>query len=144
MTRCYIFDIDGTLADITHRLHHIEKTPKDWDTFFAECESDKPIEHMIRLCSTLRDSTSIVFVSGRSDQVRQETERWLARYDLYGSLYMRKAGDHKPDDLLKIELLATMRADGWEPIMAFDDRNRVVKAWRDAGIPCAQVVDGDY
>lgn len=144
MTRCYIFDIDGTLADITHRLHYIEKTPKDWNNFFADCESDKPIEHMVRLCRALLDQTSIVFVSGRSDQVRQETERWLASHDLYGSVYMRTAGDYKPDDLLKIELLAAMRADGWEPIMAFDDRNRVVKAWRDAGIPCAQVVDGDY
>src|SRR5215216_5846770 len=24
---CYLFDIDGTLADVTHRLHHIETKP---------------------------------------------------------------------------------------------------------------------
>jgi hypothetical protein len=28
--------------------------------------------------------------------------------------------------------------------MAFDDRNSVVKMWRDLGIPCAQVADGDF
>lgn len=33
---------------------------------------------------------------------------------------------------------------GYEPIMAFDDRDRVVKMWRDAGIPCAQVAPGDF
>ena len=28
-----IFDIDGTLVNIEHRLPHIMKKPKDWDTF---------------------------------------------------------------------------------------------------------------
>jgi hypothetical protein len=57
---------------------------------------------------------------------------------------MRKAGDHRDDDILKIELLAEMRRDGYTPIMVFDDRNRVVKAWRSAGVPCAQVAEGDF
>ena len=44
----------------------------------------------------------------------------------------------------QIELLEQMRLDGWDPGMAFDDRSRVVKAWREAGIPCAQVAEGDF
>jgi hypothetical protein len=27
---CYVFDIDGTLADLAHRLRHIERRPKSW------------------------------------------------------------------------------------------------------------------
>ena len=57
---------------------------------------------------------------------------------------MRKEGDHRPDHIIKLELLAQIRSDGFEPIMAFDDRNSVVKMWRDAGIPCAQVAEGDF
>ena len=57
---------------------------------------------------------------------------------------MRKAGDHRADDLLKLEMLATIRARGYEPLMAFDDRTRVVNSWRAAGIPCAQVAPGDF
>ena len=34
--RAVICDIDGTLADVQHRLHHLEGDPKDWDGFFAE------------------------------------------------------------------------------------------------------------
>lgn len=144
MKYCYIFDIDGTLADCQHRLHHIEKTPKDWEAFFAACRDDAPIVHMIRLAQSLTDQ-HIVFVSGRSDIVRQETIEWLATHGVPdGPLYMRKAGDHKDDSILKIELLAQVRADGYEPMMVFDDRARVVKAWRDAGVPCAQVADGDF
>lgn len=37
MKSVYVFDIDGTLADLTHRLHHIQKQPKDWDAFFDAC-----------------------------------------------------------------------------------------------------------
>lgn len=144
--KCYIFDIDGTLADCSHRLHHIQKQPKDWTSFFADCHTDAPIMHIIELAQTLRlaSAKQIVFVSGRSDECRPATELWLREHGLSGALYMRKAGDYRDDDIIKLELLAAVRADGYDPIMAFDDRNRVVKAWRSAGIPCAQVAEGDF
>ena len=143
--RCYLFDIDGTIADCSHRIHLIQSQPKLWDEFFAKCEDDEPIEHMCDLARILVCETPIVYVSGRSDQCREQTEEWLKKNDLwFGSLYMRKEGDHRDDDIIKLELLADLRADGFEPIMAFDDRTRVVAAWRSAGIPCAQVAPGDF
>ena len=36
-----VFDIDGVLADVRHRLRHVEQRPKDWDAFFA-AEPDDP------------------------------------------------------------------------------------------------------
>lgn len=145
MIRCYLFDIDGTLADLTHRLHHIQKHPKDWDSFFDECANDAPIAHVLDLASALSNSTTLVFVSGRSDRARKATEAWLVKQGLKDyPLYMRKDGDHRPDHQVKGELLERIRADGWEPIMAFDDRNQVVQMWRAKGIPCAQVADGNF
>lgn len=64
--------------------------------------------------------------------------------DTSRDVYMRKDGDHRPDNEVKSELLARIRADGHDPIMAFDDRDQVVKMWRAAGIPCAQVADGNF
>lgn len=143
--KCFLIDIDGTVANGDHRLHHIQKEPKAWDDYFLACGSDTPIAHMHTVVTALSEIFSIVYVSGRSDMVRQQTIDWL---DANGfpcdALYMRKQGDHRNDDVLKIELLAQVRADGFEPIMAFDDRNRVVLAWRNAGIPCAQVAEGDF
>lgn len=145
MTRCYLFDIDGTIADLTHRLHHIQKEPKDWDAFFADCANDTRIGHMCDLTHALSHFEEIVYVSGRSDRVRAETERWLIKARCAaGRLYMRKDGDHRPDHLVKGELLAMLRIDGLEPIMAFDDRDQVVEMWRAKGIPCAQVAAGDF
>lgn len=145
--RCYLFDIDGTLADCSHRIHHITAAPKDWDSFFALCHMDEPINHIIELARHLGLSAGIdiVYVSGRSSQCRAETMEWLARNRLpHGPLYMRQQGDHRDDDIIKIELLTRLRGDGFDPIMAFDDRDRVVAAWRAAGIPCAQVAPGDF
>lgn len=136
---CYIFDIDGTMADLTHRLPHIQKQPKDWPAFFDACLHDTPIEHVCQLARTLSKTEPIVFVSGRSDRVRRETDFWLRIRAgvLPAALYMRRDGDFRPDDIVKAEILEQLRADGWEPLMVFDDRDRVVQMWRDKGLPCA-------
>ena len=143
---CYIFDIDGTLADCSHRLPYIQKQPKDWRAFFAACLDDEPILHVCQLATHLADAgIEIVYVSGRSDECRAATEIWIENHELpEGRVYMRKAGDHRNDDVVKAELLEQLKADGYAPIMAFDDRDRVVKQWRENGIPCAQVAPGDF
>jgi phosphoglycolate phosphatase-like HAD superfamily hydrolase len=143
-TRCYLFDLDGTLADCTHRLHHIKGSRKNWRAFFAACTADGPIPHMVELARHLMKVETVVFVSGRSDEVRDETANWLKRHRLQGPLYMRRAGDRRSDFIVKAELLDRVLADGYEPIMAFDDRDQVVKMWREKGIPCAQVAEGDF
>lgn len=142
--KAYIFDIDGTLSNCEHRLHHIQKEPKDWRAFFAAVGDDAPHPHIVELCKTLNKHVDIVFVSGRSDECRQQTIDWMNRLGLNGALYMRPAGDHTDDQHLKIRLLREVIEDGYDPIMAFDDRSRVVAAWRAAGIPCAQVAEGDF
>lgn len=144
--RTYIFDIDGTIADLSHRLPHIQKDPKDWPAFFAACGDDTPIDHTIWLAHDLSlANAAIVYVSGRSDECRKTTEAWLKQHALpEGRVYMRKSGDHRPDHQVKVELLEQLRAEGHTPIMAFDDRNSVVKMWRELGVPCAQVADGNF
>jgi phosphoglycolate phosphatase-like HAD superfamily hydrolase len=143
---CYIFDIDGTVADISHRLHHIEKQPKDWDAFFAACPRDVPIPAIRHLAVTLGTYAPIVFVTGRSDRVRTETDFWLKvkAQVSFAALYMREDGDHRPDHEVKGDLLDQIMNDGWEPLMAFEDRNQVVAMWRKRGLPCCQVADGDF
>ena len=145
MKKCFIIDIDGTIADGAHRQPMLQQEPRDWDAFFKACVDDKRIEHMWEVVEALSIYADIVLVSGRSDLVLAETVAWLHQHEFtWSALYMRKQGDHTDDDKLKIKLLEQVRKDGFEPVMAFDDRNRVVKAWREAGVPCAQVAEGDF
>jgi phosphoglycolate phosphatase-like HAD superfamily hydrolase len=48
-----IFDIDGTLADMSERIHHVRKKPKNWNAFFQGMAHDKAIHSMVRLCNIL-------------------------------------------------------------------------------------------
>jgi hypothetical protein len=57
---------------------------------------------------------------------------------------MRPKGDYRDDGVIKFELLQKIREDGFNPTIAFDDRNRVVDMWRTNGIICAQVAPGDF
>lgn len=149
VTRCIIYDIDGTIANGDHRLHLIKTAPKQWDAYFDLCAGDAPIAHMIDLVRALDRDFVSVFATGRAERCRRQTESWLIEHRAYTGryplrLYMRADGDHRNDDILKIEMLARIRADGLEPVMVFEDRKRVVDAWRAAGIPCAQVAEGDF
>lgn len=139
-----IFDLDGTLADITHRLHLIkrEQGHKDWDQFFALCGADKLIEPVAHVYEAMIQSGHRVEVwSGRSDQCRAETELWFRSRGLSAPalLRMRCQGDYTPDHLLKESWIDWDRL----PDLVFDDRQRVVDMWRNNGLRCAQVAQWD-
>lgn len=203
------FDIDGTLADLSHRLHFIDRevtfyvnadglfgwvlrskghehselsrsqaiyqTSKaaleagddlnkpDWQGFFAAVKDDEPIKEMVHLLGLiLADvrSTDVVFVTGRSSECREATEKWLrdhtqvwlilhaqdfVDYRNRPLLYMRTEGDHRPDHEVKRDLVTEIEYSyGKVPDMVFDDRQQVVDMWRELGIRCLQVAEGAF
>lgn len=90
-----------------------------------------------------------MIVSGRSDEVRAETEAWLFEQVFPGEActfapIMRPAGDYVPDDQLKMRWLADGTIPRERVLCAYDDRDKVVAAWRAAGVPCFQVAPGDF
>ena len=139
------FDLDGTLADLTHRLHFIEQQPKDWDGFFAACGNDKAIWPIINVLMAMRiDGHRIEIWSGRSETVRQRTENWLFEYGIhYDLLRMRKAGDRREDCIVKGEWLDALPRNE-RPEVAFDDRQQAVDMWRSRGVICCQVAPGNF
>lgn len=142
-----IVDIDGTLANVEHRLHHIKKEgPKDWDAFFADCANDPPIIPVCDLVRTLwLAKHRIVFCSGRPEKWRPQTATWLAKHVFPPqTMMMRPDGDHRPDTIIKQEMLSYMREWGFHPSLAIDDRKDVVAMWRAHDIICAQVAEGLY
>ena len=141
-----IFDIDGTLADISHRRHYVETKPTDWTAFQALAHLDSVIEPIAELARTLAaDGHHIILCTGRSSLERPVTEKWLGQHSIpYDELYMRADGDRRPDDVVKAQFLVQMREDGFSPQLAFEDRSRVVAMWRSHGIICAQVAEGDF
>jgi predicted kinase len=144
MIRTVICDIDGTVANLNHRLHHITNGKKDWDAFFVTMNEDLPIQPVIDLLGAIDlDSYGLVMCSGRPEAYRNVTTKWLVDHglDFFDALYMRPDGDHRADTVVKLDLLRAMREDGFDPFIVIDDRPSVVRMWRDQGLVCLQAAD---
>lgn len=124
-----IFDIDGTLADITHRLRYVQQEPKNWKEFFAHLDQDKPRVEIVEKVKTYAEDYNIVLVTGRPEEHRKVTEEWLKKNDItYQTLIMRPKGDRRDDDVLKEEILNKyFKKDNI--YLVFEDRKRVVDMW---------------
>lgn len=140
-----VFDLDGTLANTDHRSHFLDRqaSKKDWRGFFAACVDDTPHHHIIAVFHALSIAGHHIEIwSGRSSEVRAETEAWLSAHDMgHIPLRMRDEGDHTADEVLKRRWL--LEADR-RPDLIFDDRAKVVAMWRAEGVPCCQVAPGDF
>lgn len=159
MKPLYIFDLDGTLALIQHRRHFVERTRghQDWKRFFAACVDDGPNVPVLRIMESLRLFADVWIFSGRSDEVRLQTVDWLVKHTSFASsdfdsafgtqdvLTMRQEGDYTADDVLKRQWLDSMLVEDRSRLTAvFDDRARVVNMWREAGVTCLQVAEGEF
>lgn len=143
------FDLDGTLANIEHRLDYIRSKPKNWAAFDAGIPNDKVNEPVARVFLSMAASdfdNEIILASGRNERTRQATEDWLELngFGHYDKLYMRKANDYRSDDIIKNEIIDEIVSDyGKLPDLWFDDRPRVVKAVRARGIFVFDVYQGE-
>jgi predicted kinase len=139
-----IVDLDGTLAiNVTGREVYGEG-------FEEHVYEDEVNENVLRFIDGwLMQGHDLIFMSGRAEAARSETERWLADkasiLDHEYELFMRADGDHRYDYEVKADLFEEhVRPHHSNVALAIDDRNQIVDLWRGIGIPCWQVRDGDF
>ena len=129
-----IVDIDGTIA------LRGERNPYDWFNVI----NDKPNTPIVKLLMQLEDWNDLIFVSGRKDVCMSQTVMWLKNqgFDV-SELYMRDSDDDRPDEIVKKEIYQVHIAHR-DVLCVFDDRNKVVSMWRELGLTCLQVAEGDF
>ena len=161
-----IFDLDGTLANIeARRAKSLTNDKMDWDVFFnaENIQLDLPNKPVIKMAQLLKqDGFKIVIFSGRNDRSFFATKDWLKVNKVpFNKLVMRPDKFKKdswpiangnpatkemrwmPDEILKKEMLDTfINMD--EVFLVVDDRDKVVKMWRDLGLNTFQVAPGDF
>lgn len=131
----YVFDIDGTIANLDHRLHYVKgEWKKDWDWFYSKLSEDTPIKATVDLLKILYHSyNKIILCSGRPDIHYWTTVNWLRANDIpYDYILMRGWWDRQDDTIAKEnfhnKVLSKLNVK-W----IFDDRPRVVDMWRKKG-----------
>jgi hypothetical protein len=130
-----VFDLDNTLADTTHRQHFLERTPRDWDGFFAAAPEDPPLDPGIALVREHASTCAIVYLTGRPERCRADTLRWLTRHGLPpGDVHMRRDHDRRPARRTKLELLRRLSRTH-EIRVLVDDDPQVCDDAEKAGFP---------
>ena len=147
-----VVDIDGTIAKVGDRLKYLEQVPKDWDAFYAACDEDKPILPIMVLVNILAKTYDIVFCTGRRESEREKTRAWIVDNMGFNTdinyhtvpIVMRQDGDFRHDIDVKPEEM--MRSGFPIETIAYvlEDRNSMVAMWRQLGLTCLQVADGDF
>lgn len=150
MKKIVIVDIDGTISKVGERIKYLEQEPKDWDSFYNDCFEDEPIPEIIDLVNTLIPKYYLVFCTGRRESVRETTVKWLkqnintkaAVYPLL--LIMRPNDDHRHDTIVKPEQLFKENIKLDDIAFILEDRDSMVKKWREMGLKCLQVAEGNF
>lgn len=141
-----IVDIDGTMANIDHRLHFMDVKPrKNWQGFFGATESDSVNDWCREIVRAVKPDNIIVMCSGRPDSFKPQTEKWLAQNGIvYDNLFMRPRQDQRSDEIVKEIILDFEILTRFKPNFAIDDRPRVCRMWRSRGITTLQCQDKEF
>jgi len=130
-------DIDGTLAHMNGK-----RGPFDWQKVdrddVDEIVADRLIKHK-------QLGEKVIIVSGREDSCMDLTKEWLEFYKIpYDDIFMRKKDDFRKDSIIKKEIFENEINPKYNVLFVYDDRNQVVKTWRELGVKVFQVEEGNF
>lgn len=150
MKNTIIVDMDGTLSDATHRAELAQQGY--WD-FFHEASIDDPIcNEVAEFCKMASDNGyELIILTGRNEKFREITKEWLVFKSVrsyFDEILMRPDNDFSKDVDMKIALLeghfGSKEKVLENVLFCLDDRDGVVEGFRDYGLACWQVKQGDY
>jgi len=140
-----VCDIDGTIADIKHRLHYVKGETKDWQGFFSEMDKDTVREEVYGHLQELEaQGKKIIFVTARPDDYKQVTKEWLRKNVPLSSpfmMFMRRKGDTRDDTIVKEQIYNTYLKD-MNVTLVIDDRPKVIRMWEELGLEVMDVGSG--
>lgn len=132
--RLAVFDIDGVVADVRHRVHHLEGRHRSWNGFFRAAGRDPLLAEGAALVADLRREHQIVWLTGRPEWLRAVTTDWLRGHGLPADeLHLRPEHDYRPAPRYKLDVLHRLSPRGIAAVI--DDDDEVVRAALDAGFP---------
>lgn len=146
MAKAILCDVDGTLADLEHRLKYVHQNPKDWHSFHSALMEDIPHDWCVELLDLYRkNGYKILLMTGRGAEYRELSLKWFQKHRIaYDELLMRPSGDQRHDWQIKKELYEGHVKPHYQVRFVIEDRQSVVDMWREMGLTCLQCAPGDF
>lgn len=129
------------------RVECILSDPPDWESFYDRCGEDEPIEQIVSLVRVLQEDPAfkIILCSGRIESCRNVTQAWMDDHSIYPEeILLRKNNDNRHDIIVKPEMLLDAGISTEQIAFVIEDRNSMVKKWREMGLVCLQPAEGDF
>jgi len=151
--KAWIFDVDGTLANVDSILHYVvkhknretEAFKKDFDSFHRESVNVPPHPEVVNMVWDVIDNQKgdIIVVTARREEWRAHTAYWLRQACVpHEALFMRQDKDYRPDYEVKKDILEHIKL-FWDVVHAVDDNPNVIKLWEENGIATTKIGDWD-
>jgi predicted kinase len=136
-TKAFLVDVDGTLKHMNGK-----RGPFEWHNVHLDDTDEVISDIAVRLQDT---GLYMIVMSGRDEVCRRATTEslWSAGVD-FDFMFMRPEGDMRADNIVKAELFDEHVRDNFDVQFVLDDRNQVVDMWRQMGLTCLQVAEGDF
>jgi FMN phosphatase YigB (HAD superfamily) len=146
MQKAIIVDLDGTLCDCEHRVHHVQGAHKNWEQFNQLLVHDTLNDWCFELIEAMSArGYKIIFVTGRGEENRVPTEAWLNKHNVsFEHLYMRALLDRREDGDVKEDIYHQFIEKKYQTLFVVDDRKSVVDRWREMNLICLQCAPGNF
>lgn len=132
-----VFDVDGTLSHTNNKRGIF-----DWNKVYLD-DIDEKVKETLLIHK--RVGYKIIIVTGRDGSCEQMTKDWLDLHEVpYDYFYIRKEGDYRKDTIIKKEIYENNIKDKFNLLGVYDDRDVVTTMWRELGVKCFQVKEGNY
>lgn len=144
--KAIIVDLDGTLCDVEHRVHHVQGKKKNWKEFNELMVHDELNHWCFELMAAMSGrGYKILFVTGRGEAFRLPTESWLKKHRIiYEHLFMRPLIDNREDSDVKESIYLSAIEQNYQVLFVVDDRRSVVDRWRELDLICLQCAPGNF
>lgn len=150
MKPAVVFDVDGTLCDVSSVRHFVIPTDgsrkKNFHAFHDAATGCPPHQWVVDLTHDFRArGFTVIVVTARDAVWAVPTLWWLLLNDVaFDVVFHRPAGDRRKDFDVKADILAHIRANGFDVQHAVDDNPNVIALWNQHGIPTTIVPGWDH
>lgn len=139
-----IFDVDGTLCNVSSIRHYLRGDQRDFESFHRESVNCPPNEWVAQLARDMNEYYAIIVVTARKNRWFNPTWWWLNENGVpYDELFMRDDRDQRKDYVVKQEILNRI-VKRYNPILAVDDNPNVIELWEQNDIPTIIVPGWEY
>ena len=134
--KAIVVDLDGTIADNSHRTHYVEGHKKNWTDFFESIKHDSPIkENILLVLEYYQKDYEIIFLTGRFEKYQKLTTSWLDKYISIDSYHLiqRKNHDFRSAETMKETALFTLN-EKFHIELIIDDDDKILALGKRMGI----------